>query len=70
MARTKKKLSPEEELQAVITQIAETEEQLKRLKSEKAELEAKIEETELKNLRDTIKAKGLSIEEAIAKLEA
>ena len=69
MARGKKKLTTEEELQAVIAQITETEEQLKCLKSEKAELEAKIEEAELKCLRKAIKDKGLSIEEAIAKIE-
>lgn len=70
MARGKKNLSLEEMLQAVIVQISETEEQLKSLKSQKAELEAKIEEEELKKLRDAIAAKGMTIEEAIAKLEA
>ena len=71
MARGRgKKLTLEEELQAVITKIAETEEQLKDLKSEKKNIEAKIEEAELRALRDAIAAKGITVAEAIAKIEA
>ena len=58
----------EEELVFLESEIANTEETLKQLKSRKKELEKVKEQEELKALYDAIKGSGKTVEEVIATL--
>ncbi|HJB92111.1 MAG TPA: flagellar export protein FliJ [Candidatus Eisenbergiella merdigallinarum] len=68
MARRKKNMTYEEELVFLESEIANTEETLKQLKSRKKELEKVKEQEELKALYDAIKGSGKTVEEVIATL--
>lgn len=68
MARSKKNMTLEEQLQDVEINITSTEEQLKDLKSKKKSIEAAIKEEKLSKLLAAIEEKGISVEDAIAKL--
>jgi predicted nucleic acid-binding Zn-ribbon protein len=58
----------EERLDNITKAIEQAESNLKELKKEKKDLEAQIEAEELATLRAAIKEKGLSLEDAIAKI--
>lgn len=68
MARSKKNMTLEEQLQDVEINITSTEEQLKDLKSKKKSIEAAIKEEKLNKLLAAIEEKGITVEDAIAKL--
>lgn len=68
MARGKKNTTLEDQLQDVDRKITSTEEQLKDLKSKKKKLEAAIKEDKINKLIVAIEEKGLTVEDAIAKL--
>ena len=68
MARSKKNMTLEEQLQEVEIKITSTEEQLKDLKSKKKSIEAAIKEEKLSKLLAAIEEKGITVEDAIAKL--
>ena len=63
MARGKKKLTLDEQLVKITTEIENMENSLKKLKATKKELEEQIRLTRLSELDDIISKKGLSFEE-------
>ncbi len=68
MARRKKNMTYEEELQFVENEISKNEEHLKKLKARKKELGQKKEEEDLKLLYEAIKGSGKTVEEVISGL--
>lgn len=68
MARTRK-LTVEEQLEKITSEIAEMEQTLKELKRTKKELEAQVRMGRLIELDDLIAAKGLSLDEVREMLE-
>ena len=68
MARRKKNMTYEEELQLVENEISKNEEHLKKLKARKKELGQKKEEEDLKLLYEAIKGSGKTVEEVISGL--
>lgn len=68
MARRKKNMTYEEELQFVENEISKNEEYLKKLKARKKELGQKKEEEDLKLLYEAIKGSGKTVEEVISGL--
>ena len=68
MARSKKNMTLEEQLQDVEIKITSTEEHLKDLKSKKKSIESAIKEEKLSKLLAAIEEKGITVEDAIAKL--
>ena len=63
MARGKKKLTLDEQLAKVTTEIEETEATLTELKATKKELEEQIHQQRLSELDELIQEKGLSFDE-------
>ena len=63
MARGKRKLSLEEQLAKITTEIENMESSLKEMKKAKKELEDQIKQARLAELDDIISEKGLSFEE-------
>ena len=63
MARGKRKLSLEEQLAKITTEIENMESSLKEMKKAKKELEEQIKQARLAELDDIISEKGLSFEE-------
>ena len=63
MARGKKKLTLDEQLEKITTEIENMENSLKKLKATKKELEEQIRLTRLSELDDITPEKGLSFEE-------
>lgn len=63
MARGKKKLTLDEQLAKVTTEIETTEATLTELKATKKELEAQIHQQRLSELDELIQEKGLSFDE-------
>lgn len=63
MARGKKKLTLDEQLTKVTTEIETTEATLTELKATKKELEAQIRQQRLSELDELIQEKGLSFDE-------
>ena len=68
MARRKKNMTYEEELQFVENEISKNEEHLKKLKARKKELGQKKEEEDLKLLYEANKGSGKTVEEVISGL--
>ena len=68
MARRKKNMTYEEELQFVENEISKNEEHLKKLKARKKELGQKKEEEDLQLLYEAIKGSGKTVEEVISGL--
>lgn len=62
MPRGKKKLSLEEQLEKVTTEIENMENSLKEMKNTKKELEEQINMNQLSELNQLIKEKGITIE--------
>ena len=63
MARGRKSLSLDEQLEKITTEIENMENSLKEMKKTKKELEEQIEQARLSELNEIIKASGKSIEE-------
>ena len=63
MARGKRKLSLEEQLAKITTEIENMESSLKEMKKAKKDLEDQIKQARLAELDDIISEKGLSFEE-------
>ena len=63
MARGRKSLSLDEQLEKITTEIENMESSLKEMKKAKKELEDQIKQTKLSELDDIISEKGLSFEE-------
>jgi septal ring factor EnvC (AmiA/AmiB activator) len=69
MARGRKaSLTLAEQLENITTAIDEAESNLKELKQKKKDLESQIKDEELATLRAAIEESGMSIEDAIAKI--
>lgn len=66
MARGRKSYTPEEELELTITKIENLENELKKLKSRKKELEKSMIEQEMSGLYDAVKQSGKSVADIIA----
>lgn len=58
-----------QKLDDIVTQIEETEANLKELKSQKKELQAQLEQEKIDTLLATIKASNLSLEDATAYIQ-
>ena len=69
MARGRKKLSLDEQLEQIIIEIQNTENSLNEIKQKKKELEEKIKQQQLNELNDLIAAKGLTFDEVKRMLE-
>ena len=69
MARGRKKLSLDEQLEQIIIEIQNTENFLNEMKQKKKELEEKIKQQQLNELNDLIAAKGLTFDEVKRMLE-
>ena len=69
MARGRKKLSLDEQLEQIIIEIQNTENALNEMKQKKKELEEKIKQQQLNELNDLIAAKGLTFDEVKRMLE-
>lgn len=69
MARGRKKLSLDEQLEQIIIEIQNTENSLNEMKQKKKELEEKIKQQQLNELNDLIAAKGLTFDEVKKMLE-
>ena len=69
MARGRKKLSLDEQLEQIIIEIQNTENSLNEMKQKKKELEEKIKQQQLNELNDLIAAKGLTFDEVKRMLE-
>lgn len=70
MARGRKKaLTLDEQLEKVISDIAETENKLKELKDTKKELEEQVKRNRVEELDDLISSSGLSLDEVKELLE-
>ena len=63
MARGRKSLSLDEQLEKITTEIENMESSLKEMKKAKKELEDQIKQAKLSELDDIISEKGLSFEE-------
>ena len=63
MARGRKSLSLDEQLEKITTEIENMESSLKEMKKEKKDLEEQIRQARLSELDDIISEKGLSFEE-------
>ena len=63
MARGRKSLSLDEQLEKITTEIDNMENSLKEMKNAKKDLEDKIKQTRLAELDEIISEKGLSFEE-------
>lgn len=63
MARGRKKLSLDEQLTKITTEIDNMENSLKELKKAKKDLEEQIKQAQLEELNDIISEKGLTFEE-------
>ena len=63
MARGRKNLTLDEQLEKITTEIENMENSLKELKSTKKELEEQIHQARLSELDELIKAKGLSFDD-------
>ena len=63
MARGKKKLTLDEQLEKITTEIENMESSLKEMKKAKKDLEEQIKQARLSELDDIISEKGLSFEE-------
>ena len=63
MARGRKSLSLDEQLEKITTEIENMESSLKEMKREKKDLEEQIRQARLSELDDIISEKGLSFEE-------
>lgn len=63
MARGRKSLTPEENLERIIGLIKENEEAIKKLKSEKIQVEEEIKQKRLSELDALISESGRSLEE-------
>jgi len=66
MARGRKSYTPEEELEIIKTKIEQIEDDLKKLKSRKKELEKSIIEQEMSGLYDAVKQSGKSVADIIS----
>ena len=69
MARGRKKLSLDEQLEQIIIEIQNTENSFNEMKQKKKELEEKIKQQQLNELNDLIAAKGLTFDEVKRMLE-
>lgn len=69
MARGRKKLSLDEQLEQIIIEIQNTENSLNEMKQKKKELEEKIKQQQLNELNNLIAAKGLTFDEVKRMLE-
>ena len=69
MARGRKKLSLDEQLEQIIIEIQNTENSLHEMKQKKKELEEKIKQQQLNELNDLIVEKGLTFDEVKRMLE-
>ena len=69
MARGRKKLSLDKQLEQIIIEIQNTENSLNEMKQKKKELEEKIKQQQLNELNDLIAAKGLTFDEVKRMLE-
>lgn len=65
----KKALTPEEQLEKLVSEIEETENKLKELKAKKKELEEAIKMNRVVELEEFISSRGLSIDEVKELLE-
>ena len=63
MARGRKTLSLDEQLEKITTEIENMENSLKEMKQTKKELEAQIRQAKLSELNDLINERGLTFEE-------
>lgn len=65
----KKALTPEEQLEKLVSEIEETENKLKELKAKRKELEEAIKMNRVVELEEFISSRGLSIDEVKELLE-
>lgn len=69
MARRKKNMTWEEELEFLTTEIAAREAEIKSMKARKKEIEKELEAVELQKLYAAIKESGKTVEDVISSLK-
>ena len=69
MARRKKNMTWEEELEFLTTEIAAREAEIKSMKARKKEIEKELEAAELQKLYAAIKESGKTVEDVISALD-
>lgn len=69
MARRKKNMTWEEELEFLTTEIAAREAEIKSMKARKKEIEKELEAVELQKLYAAIKESGKTVEDVISALK-
>ncbi len=69
MARRKKNMTWEEELEFLTTEIAAREAEIKSMKARKKEIEKELEAAELQKLYAAIKESGKTVEDVISALK-
>ena len=69
MARRKKNMTWEEELEFLTTEIAAWEAEIKSMKARKKEIEKELEAVELQKLYAAIKESGKTVEDVISSLK-